>query len=60
MGPRVMISQAALDRTGLLAPGSRASQRLLLKLPAKPPHGCADAELRQCASNWKRRCPTRR
>ena len=35
MGPRVMISQAALERTGLLAPGSRASQRLLMKLPAK-------------------------
>ncbi len=35
MGPRVMISQAALDRTGLIAPGSRASQRLLLKLPAR-------------------------
>jgi len=34
MGPRVMISQAALARTGLLAPGSRASQRLLIKLPA--------------------------
>jgi putative ABC transport system permease protein len=33
MGPRVMISQAALARTGLLAPGSRASQRLLMKLP---------------------------
>ena len=33
MGPRVMISQAALDRTGLIAPGSRASERLLIKLP---------------------------
>src|ERR1019366_1444466 len=33
LGPRVMISQAALERTGLLAPGSRASQKLLLKLP---------------------------
>jgi putative ABC transport system permease protein len=33
MGPRVMISQAALERTGLIAPGSRASQRLLVKLP---------------------------
>jgi putative ABC transport system permease protein len=33
MGPRVMISQAALARTGLVAAGSRASQRLLLKLP---------------------------
>ena len=34
LGPRVMISRAALDRTALLAPGSRASQRLLVKLPA--------------------------
>lgn len=33
LGPRVMISNAALDRTGLIAPGSRASHRLLLKLP---------------------------
>ena len=35
MGPRVMISEAALERTGLIAPGSRSSQRLLVKLPAK-------------------------
>jgi putative ABC transport system permease protein len=35
VGPRVMISRAALEQTGLLAPGSRASQRLLMKLPAK-------------------------
>ncbi|MGA3008956.1 MAG: FtsX-like permease family protein [Terracidiphilus sp.] len=35
LGPRVMISQAALQRTGLISPGSRASQRLLLKLPPK-------------------------
>jgi len=35
MGPRVMISRAALERTGLLAPGSRASQRLLMKLPTQ-------------------------
>jgi putative ABC transport system permease protein len=34
MGPRVMISQAALAETGLIGPGSRASQRLLIKLPA--------------------------
>ncbi|MGA2572148.1 MAG: FtsX-like permease family protein [Terracidiphilus sp.] len=39
LGPRVMISQAALARTGLLAPGSRATRRLLVKLPDKPPHG---------------------
>ena len=35
LGPRVMISQIALERTGLLAPGSRASQKLLMKLPPK-------------------------
>lgn len=35
MGPRVMISRASLEQTGLLSEGSRASQRLLLKLPAK-------------------------
>jgi putative ABC transport system permease protein len=33
LGPRVMISQAALERTGLVAPGSRIGYRLLLKLP---------------------------
>ena len=45
MGPRVMISQASLASTGLLAPGSRASRRLLVKLPEKPPRGTtADAE----------------
>jgi len=33
MGPRVMISRAAMERTGLLAPGSRSAQRLLIKLP---------------------------
>jgi putative ABC transport system permease protein len=38
-GPRVMISQAALERTGLLAPGSRATHRLLMKLPEKLPAG---------------------
>lgn len=35
MGPRVMISSAALERTGLLAPGSRSVHRLLMKLPAQ-------------------------
>jgi len=34
LGPRVLISRAALDSTGLLAPGSRATERLLLQLPA--------------------------
>ena len=34
MGPRVMISRAALVRTGLVAPGSRVTERLLVKLPS--------------------------
>lgn len=33
-GPRVLISQHALDETGLLAPGSRATRRELVKMPA--------------------------
>src|SRR6202012_5284035 len=32
-GPRVLISQRALDGTGLLAPGTRAVRRLLFRLP---------------------------
>ncbi len=39
MGPRVMISQTSLTSTGLLGFGSRATRRLLLKLPATPPDG---------------------
>jgi len=44
-GPRVMISNATLAATGLLAPGSLATRRLLLKLPTKPRAGLKpDAE----------------
>jgi len=32
-GPRVLISRASLAETGLLAPGSRAGQRFLFKVP---------------------------
>jgi putative ABC transport system permease protein len=45
LGPRVMISQEALKRTGLIVPGSRVSERLLVKLPDQTPRGLtADAE----------------
>ncbi len=45
LGPRVMISQDALATTGLIAPGSRVSERLLVKLPETPPRGqTADTE----------------
>ena len=40
-----MISEVALAQTGLLAPGGRASRRLLVKLPDTPPKGVTvDAE----------------
>ena len=45
LGPRVMISQTALAQTGLVAPGSRVGERLLVKLPAKAARGLtSDAE----------------
>jgi putative ABC transport system permease protein len=33
VGPRIMMSREALERTGLLIPGSRASERFLFKIP---------------------------
>jgi putative ABC transport system permease protein len=47
MGPRIMISSAALARTGILGPGSRASHRLLIKLPDKLPKGIDTSTLRK-------------
>jgi putative ABC transport system permease protein len=41
VGPRVMITRAGLDRTGLITLGSRASERYLFKLPAS---GVPDVE----------------
>jgi putative ABC transport system permease protein len=46
MGPRVMISRARLDASGLIAPGSRASARLLLKLPDPLPKGVTPLSVR--------------
>ncbi|HWB95862.1 MAG TPA: FtsX-like permease family protein, partial [Bryobacteraceae bacterium] len=38
VGPRVMLTRAGLDRTGLITTGSRASQRFLFRLaPGGPP-----------------------
>jgi putative ABC transport system permease protein len=47
MGPRVMVSSAALARTGILGPGSRASHRLLLKLPEKLPERVTSVTVRK-------------
>lgn len=35
IGPRVMITQSALAATGLVLPGSRASERMLFRLPSQ-------------------------
>jgi putative ABC transport system permease protein len=47
MGPRVMISSASMARTGILGPGSRASHRLLLKLPDQLPKGVDSVSVRK-------------
>jgi len=47
MGPRLMVSWPQLESTGLLAPGSRASRRLLLKLPEKLPAGVTPQSVRK-------------
>jgi putative ABC transport system permease protein len=41
-GPRVLMSREALDRSGLLAPGSHAGQRFLFKMPQPGPNGTVD------------------
>ena len=49
-GPRVLISREALKSTGLLAPGNRANERFLFKLPppadGRPATDTAVAELK--------------
>lgn len=45
VGPRVMITREGLERTGLLVPGSRASERFLFKVPVAMKIEDARAEL---------------
>jgi len=51
MGPRVMISRDSLAAAGLIAPGSRASARLLVKLPDPLPKGITPQSVRQDLEN---------
>jgi putative ABC transport system permease protein len=37
VGPRLMMSREGLERSGIMVPGSRASQRFLFRLPAEGP-----------------------
>lgn len=44
VGPRVLLSRQALDSTGLLAPGNRATERVLFRIPpAKSGQPVSDA-----------------
>jgi len=47
VGPRVLLSREALERTGLIKPGSRAAQRHLFRLPAAVEVGRAREELKK-------------
>ncbi len=47
IGPRVLISRAGLERTGLLQPGSRAAQRFLFRLPSAAAPGTGVEEVRR-------------
>jgi putative ABC transport system permease protein len=46
-GPRILLSQRALAATGLLAPGSRASRRLLFKLEQAAGQPASDSRVAQ-------------
>ncbi|MGA1981668.1 MAG: FtsX-like permease family protein [Acidobacteriaceae bacterium] len=45
VGPRVFLSRAALQSTGLLAPGNRATERVLFKLPPAAGQVASDAKV---------------
>jgi len=47
IGPRVLISRQELDQTGLIAAGSRSTQRLIIKLPDPLPKGVTPESLRK-------------
>ncbi len=55
IGPRVLISRAGLERTGLLTFGSRASQRFLFRLP--PPGSPGGVNLDAMRDDLKRVFP---
>ena len=53
LGPRVMMTQNALEKSGLLQQGSRSGERFLFKLP---PNG----NIAKCAPAWNKFCRTPR
>jgi putative ABC transport system permease protein len=51
LGPRVFLSPASLDRSGLIRPGSRTRHRVLLRLPGSESPGAVRAGLAASASD---------
>jgi putative ABC transport system permease protein len=51
LGPRVLLSAASLDATGLMRPGSRVRHRTLVRLPAAIEPGAARAALVQAMAD---------
>lgn len=56
-GPRVLLSQAALLASGLLAPGSHATRRLLFKLPPTGGKAADDREVGQLKAQLENLMP---
>ncbi|MCW5964668.1 MAG: FtsX-like permease family protein [Bryobacterales bacterium] len=56
-GPRVMMSRAGLDRTGLITEGSRAAQRLLFRFPDPTP-GTPTVDVQKVRDRLKETFPT--
>ena len=57
-GPRVLLTQKALQSTGLVAPGSRVMRRYLFKLPpAKPGQALSDTSVAALKTNLETLLP---
>jgi putative ABC transport system permease protein len=57
-GPRVLLTQKALESTGLVVPGSRVMRRYLFKLPpAKPGQALADTAVAALKTNLETLLP---
>lgn len=56
-GPRILISQHALEQTGLLAIGSHATRRYLFRMTAGPDKAASDAKVAELKSQVETQLP---